>query len=101
MRIIDFIEENDIRAKLFLVTQDGEERFIDEDSFITADEDNACVYEAQDMEELADHVKTLSRVLNGVRTLYYVPDGCNVVGEIKKNELEEEMPDGHFLEELV
>ena len=101
MTIIEFIEENDIRAKLLLVSQDGEERFVDEDSFITSDEELACVYEAQDMEELAKHVERLSSVLDGVRTLYYTPDGCNVMGDITMEELNEEMPSEHFLRELV
>ena len=99
--IIRFIEENDIRAKLLLVDQGGAEVFIDEDAYITSDEERARVYEAQDMEELAEHVENLRVVLDGVRTLFYAPDGGNVYGEIKADELEQELPEEHFLRELV
>lgn len=106
--IREFIEENGITAKLCIVVdpeknENGEskEMFVNEDSYLTENEDEACVYEAQDLDELIEHGDTLASILNGVQAVFYAPEGGNIRGWISDEELDEVIPDDHFLTELV
>lgn len=106
--IREFIEENNITAKLVL-SNPGEkdkngkalEVFIDEDSLPTLLEEKAMVYEAQDLEELIEHGETLANIFDNVHAVFYAKDGGNMEGWISEDELDFEIPEDHFLMELV
>lgn len=109
MTIQEFIEENQIKARLVMSRNYGDdstkekdlEVFLDEDMKVTLDESKACAYEAQDMEELIEHGETLANVIENAHAVFYAPDGGNIEGWLDVEELDEEITDDHFLMELV
>ena len=103
----DFIEQNGLTARLLLTCKvngkqdQPKELFVDQDSFITENEDEGMIYEAQDLDELVDHGETLANVLNGVQAVFYAPDGGHVVTWFSQEDLDSPMTEDNILNELV
>ena len=109
MTIQEFLEENQIKARLVMSRnyEDGNvkekdlEVFLDEDMKVTLDESKACAYEAQSMERLIELGETLANVIKNIHAVFYAPDGGNIEGWLGAEELDEEITEDHFLMELV
>ena len=106
--IREFIESNGIVARLVISNPEEKDEngrpleiFIDEDSCPTLSEERASIYEAQDLEELIEHGEALDIVFNNVHAVFYAMDGGNVEGWIYDEEIDDEIPEDHFLMELV
>ena len=106
--IREFIESNGIVARLVISNPEEKDEsgrpleiFIDEDSRPTLSEERASIYEAQDLEELIEHGEALDVVFNNVHAVFYAMDGGNVEGWIYDDEIDDEIPEDHFLMELV
>ena len=90
--IREFIESNGIVARL--VISNPEEK--DENGRPL----EIFIDEAQDLEELIEHGEALDAVFNNVHAVFYAMDGGNVEGWIYDEEIDDEMPEDHFLMEL-
>lgn len=100
----EFIQEHEIIARLAWQNTENDndpEVFLNEDSMPTLKEEEAMRYEAQDMEELVEHGETLTSVLNGIMAIFYAPDGGSMEGWITVEELDQPIPEDHFLRELA